>query len=75
MAETRKVTAHREMAVDAIGAQQADQRGVAVDVELEDQREADQERPFARDANDLGGDPFDIGDQDVITERRSTAAR
>ena len=44
VAEARVVAAHGEMAVDARLAQHVDQRAVAADVELEDQREADQHR-------------------------------
>ena len=49
-------------------AQTPDERGVAADVELEDQREADQQRPFAaRDFDQLLVRALDVGDYDGVT--------
>ena len=63
------MTSHGEMAVDTRSAQAPDQRGVAADVELKDQREPDQERPFAASYfGDLFGRSLDIGDQNGVPE-------
>src|SRR4030095_11517973 len=43
VAETREVPAHREMAGDTVVAQVADERGKTIDVELKDEREANQD--------------------------------
>jgi hypothetical protein len=63
------VTSHGEMAVDPRSAQTPDERSVAADVELEYQREADQERPFAaRDFDEVLVRSLDVGDYDGVTE-------